>query len=867
MPYLHGIAKNTYTEVPAMISVRAWFINMILSQTVFHGFVTTLVVSCVWLQSANAADNNSFEHVVAPFLKSYCVDCHGGDDPDGERRLDELSGLIGDTNSLVEYQDVLDQLNLDAMPPAEAEQPPLEMQRQVTQWLTGRIAEYHAQHKRTDGETVLRRLNAREYRNTVRDLLHLNMTMFDPTEGFPREQTSEHLDNIGASLVTSGYLLAKYLSAAEQVIDKALFPLERPPEQNWSFHDNLHQQPEIDQVHGKTHNFAHLTLYDVVGADKHEGAYAPLHDFADGVPADGWYEIRFTAEALNRLHPFDDEYLGTDRHELLRLGIVAGNKHAGPLHKPQPLEPLLAEVELQDGSQEVTLRVWLDRGYTPRFTFRNGLIDARNLWNRTIKKYPDQFPEPTRSGIVEARYLAIKHGKFPQIQIDDIVIRGPLIDSWPTASQRALLGDDWEAIVAAGKLSEEQLRKHLARFATRAYRRPVRPAELERLLALVAVRQEAGGSGLEAFADGLKAVLCSPHFLYLNEPPSAVDEAHSNMLDDHALASRLSLFLWSSIPDEELLELANQGKLSSPEELARQAERMLRDPKSDAFVHDFLDSWLTLRELGASPPDRDSFEAFYHYDLGSAMRTETQLFTRHLLDQNLPISNFIDSDFTFVNKQLARHYGLQVSSEERWGNEFRRVALSDGRRGGLLGQASVLTVTANGIDTSPVVRGIWLLENILGTPPSPPPPDVEPLDPDVRGALTIREQLEKHRSVASCYDCHRKIDPPGFALENFDAIGGWRDAYDGRAKIDAAGELPGGKSFSDVRGFKQILLEQQPQFARALVEKLLAYSMGRHLDPLDRPHIDAILAATEVDGYRFRDVVQQIVLSESFRGD
>ncbi len=294
---------------------------------------------------------------------------------------------------------------------------------------------------------------------------------------------------------------------------------------------------------------------------------------------------------------------------------------------------------------------------------------------------------------------------------------------------------------------------------------------------------------------------------------------------------------------------------------------MLQDSKSEAFVRDFLDTWLTLRELGASPPDRDKFGSFYQYDLGTAMRAETQLFTRHVLNENLPIANFIDADFTFVNKPLARHYGLSLPYDEPWGSQFRQVTLNDDRRGGLLGQASVLTVTANGVDTSPVVRGIWLLENILGTPPSPPPPDVEPLDPDVRGAVSIRDQLEKHRNVPSCYDCHRKIDPPGFALESFDAIGAWREKYSNKASIDASGELANGKKFADVSGFKQILLDQQDQFARALVEKLLAYSVGRLLDPLDRPHTDAILAATKPDGYRFRDIVHQVVQSETFCGD
>ena len=258
---------------------------------------------------------------------------------------------------------------------------------------------------------------------------------------------------------------------------------------------------------------------------------------------------------------------------------------------------------------------------------------------------------------------------------------------------------------------------------------------------------------------------------------------------------------------------------------------MLGDPRSAGFIDGFLDSWLALRDLGSMPPDRGKFEDYYRYDLQASMRQETRLFTRHLLDNNLSIANFLDSDFTFVDEPLARHYGLTPPP----GPGFAKVHLSDRRRGGLLGQASVLTVTANGIDTSPVVRGIWLLENILGTPPSPPPPDVEPLDPDVRGATTIREQLEKHRSIATCYECHRKIDPPGFALENFDAIGAWRDRYDpagdGKARpIDPAGQLPDGRAFADVAGLKT-LLGSRARPVRALPDREAAHLLpGPHPD-------------------------------------
>jgi hypothetical protein len=815
-----------------------------------------------------------FDSIVQPFLDSYCVKCHGAKSQKGDRRFDELDGTIADDNTLLDYQDILDLLNLGEMPPEEAKQPTDHARRDVIESLTGSIRAFH-QSRSNRASTVLRRLNGREYRNTVRDLLDLDVTAFDPASAFPRDQTSQHLDNVGEALVTSGHLLARYLEAAEQVVEKAITPIEKPEVQTWSFRDGFHQQPEIDQVHRKTNGYSHMTLYDVVGADKPEGAYGPIHAFADGVPVDGVYELRIRAEAVNRINPYDPEFLGTDPNEPLRLGIVPGDRTVGNLHLPQPNEPLLAEIDLADEPKWYTVRIWLDRGITPRFTFRNGLMDARNLWTRLIKKYRDQFPKDVSSGIVSMRYNAIKHGKLPQIHIDEIEIKGPIYDDWPTASHRDVLGDDWQ-LATTGQLDEGAMRTHLRRFMTRAYRGPVTDGDVDRVMNVIAQRKEAGRTTLQAYSDGLKTVLCSPKFLYLNpdiqdesaeasdaQPSSgtvAAADENPGRLSPVALASRLSYFLWASMPDDELFQLAASGELERPEVLPAQVDRMLESKKSDALVDGFLASWLTLRDLGSMPPDRGDFPDYYHYDLDTAMRRETHLFTRHLIDENLDVGNFLDSDFTFVNKRLGKMYGIEIE-----GGGFQRVSISDPRRGGLLGQASVLTVTANGIDTSPVVRGVWLLENILGTPPSPPPPDVEPLDPDTRGAKTIRDQLAKHRTIASCNDCHQKIDPIGFALENFDAIGQWRDKYARDAAIDASGQLPGGKSFEDIVGFKRVLVEKKELFTRALTEKMLAYAIGRHVQPSDRPAVEQILVALEDKGHGMRDLVQLIVQSEPFR--
>lgn len=836
-----------------------------------HVLVVVLVCSGSWFaplpvhaddavstDQANADQANlapvGFTESVAPFLREFCAECHGPDEQKGDRRFDLLPAEIGEDAALVDYQDIVDQLNLGEMPPEDAAQPSPELRRRVVDWLSASLDRYHEARKGAGGQTVLRRINAREYRNTTRDLLRLNMTMFDPTTRFPRDQVTEHLDNVGEALVTSGHLLARYLDAADQVIVKAIGPESRPSPQTWVFRDGFDQQPEIDQVHRRTNQFNHLTLYDVIGADKHEGAYAPIHAFADGAPIDGIYEIRFQAAAVNRLHPYDPKFLGTDPNEPLRLGIVAGDHSVGSLHLPQPIEPLLAEVELSDETSWYTVRVWLDAGYTPRFTFQNGLMDVRELWSKLIRKYPNDFPKGSEKGIVSARFNAIQHGKLPQIHVYEVEIEGPIVDQWPTASHRVLFGDDASGPLDVLQWDEPTLREHVRRFTSLAYRRPATSDDVDRVMEVIRSRNASGRSPLEAYGDGLKAVLCSPHFLFLEEPGESE-------LSPYALASRLSYFIWSSLPDDELNRLAASGEISSDEVLREQVARMLRDPKSDAFVEGFLGSWLGMRELGATPPDRAAFKDFYHYDLDHAMRRETFLFTRYLLDQNLGARHFLDADFTFVNKPLARHYGIAPPD----GYAFEKVALTDRRRGGLMGQASVLTLTANGIDTSPVVRGVWLLENLLGTPPSPPPPDVEPLDPDVRGAKTIRDQLDKHRSVPSCYDCHRKIDPLGFALENFDPIGRWRDSYPQGAKIDASGELPGGKTFHDIEGLKLILLDQADLFAASLVKKLMAYATGRHIGPADRPELDSILQSTTAADYPLRDLITEVVLSRPFR--
>ncbi|MAM45529.1 MAG: hypothetical protein CMJ91_02435 [Planctomycetes bacterium] len=322
----------------------------------------------------------------------------------------------------------------------------------------------------------------------------------------------------------------------------------------------------------------------------------------------------------------------------------------------------------------------------------------------------------------------------------------------------------------------------------------------------------------------------------------------------------MSYFLWSSPPDETLLKLAAAGKLQPG--LSAQVTRMLADPRSDRFVRHFVRRWLDLDNIGTMPPSEDFLE-YYRDNLETAMRKETETFFRHVLDNNLSLREFLDADYSFLNRELALHYGIEGVE----GNKLQRVSLKGSRRGGLPGHGAFLTASANGVDTSPVVRGIYVLEKLLGYTPPPPPPDVPAIEPDIRGAVTIREQLLKHRESATCAECHRKIDPLGFALENFDAIGGWRDEYEKKNPIDSAGKLPRGDSFRTFPEFRKLLADRQDQFSRCLSEKLMTYALGRELEIGDRPSIDEILA--ELDGKKggLRELIRLVVLSKPFLGN
>jgi hypothetical protein len=399
-------------------------------------------------------------------------------------------------------------------------------------------------------------------------------------------------------------------------------------------------------------------------------------------------------------------------------------------------------------------------------------------------------------------------------------------------------------------------------FADRAFRRPVTHDELMRLFELVLSAEKDGESAEAALQRGLQAVLSSPHFLFRVEQDYGRDASTAPLPDnDFALAARLSYFLWSSMPDEELFRLAGQGALRRRENLQAQVARMLRDPRGRALSENFASQWLQTRKLEAFVPDPVLFPGFDE-SLRSAMLEETRLFCASICEEDRSVLEFLDADYTFVNERLARHYGIPGIV----GDAFRRVSLAGTPRGGVLTQASILAATSNPTRTSPVKRGKWILENLLGTPPSPPPSGVEALkeNTSVGSSGTLRERMERHRTDPSCASCHRRMDPLGFGLENFDVVGGWR-THDGEHPIDPSGRLPGGDAFQGPAELRAALRSRRDAFARCLAEKMLTYALGRGLERADRRAVDRIVVRLDRDGYRFSALVLAIVESAPFQ--
>lgn len=827
---------------------------------------------------------------VTAFIDRRCADCH--DDVEKKGGLDLLSLNFEPANgkNFDTWVKVYDRVLADEMPPRKKPRPEAEELAYFTQSLESALTLAEDVRTTREGRATLRRLNRYEYENTLRDLL--GAPWLQLRDALPEDGESHRYNKIGDSLDVSHVQMARYLSTADRALREVMarqpdrpatpttryFSRQQPSFIDKMKYDVFNTAPEratfpVLGVQGQpavrkeyvayTVGLNDLALRDEEGMGVVASNYEPVEVYFEKfiAPVSGRYRLRFKAYPV---------WVGPGAGEkwfIPDLDNVSAGRRSEPvtIYSETPPRQLrtLGTFDVLPDAPIRELDTWLLAGEIIR-------PDAARLFR-------------SRPGASRWRNpLAEKDGQ-PGVVFSWMEVEGPIYDQWPTPGHRLLFGDlplkkadqaggPGEIISANPNRDATTLLKN---FVTKAYRRPVAAGEVTRFLPVIESALQAGSGFADAMIAGYTAVLCSPGFLYLDEKPGP--------LDDHALASRLSYFLWNTAPDDELLELAAQGNLHEPKVLRAQTDRLLGDPRSRRFVDAFLAYWLQLRKIQVNSPDNDLYPDYYLDDLLiESSEAETQSFFAELLRADLPARNLIDSDFVMANERLAVHYGLPGVE----GVALRRVALpSDSPRGGLMTQASVLKVTANGTTTSPVLRGAWVMERILGQPSPPPPPDIPAIEPDTRGATTIRELLDKHRNQASCAVCHDKIDPPGFALESFDVMGGWRDHYRALGTgepaqglghngqkftfhhaqfVDSSGQLGDGRRFADIRSFKQLLLDDEPQIARNLTRQLTTYATGAPVRFGDRPEIERILRLAAASQYGVRTLVHEVVQSRLF---
>ena len=796
---------------------------------------------------------------VEQFLNRYCLECHDAKVHKGDRNFEQFALPLKTLPAVIEARDIIDQLTLREMPPKKAEQPTDEQRLAAIRALRAATEATQASLQSTGSRTVLRRLSNREYENTLATLFGRRVDTLGLTADFPKEKTTRHLDTIGQSLVTSGFLVDQYFLSANRLVETRL---GKPVTalQTWRFNKNFIQYEELQGSHKGAFNFRYLNLYEQPNTDTRQGGYGHIEDFRQGVPVSGLYDLEVEATALHRDTHYDPAIFGIDLSEPFILGVVPGDITKGHIHYPQAIEPLLASSVVPDNTPtRLKFRVWLEAGQTPRFIFPNGPYESRASVITINKRYEKEFSTPVGSSGVGRSHI-LREGKLPHIRISEIVVQGPVAEPAGGAEEVAVFGP--------GGFQAARAHDQLFAFATKAYRRPLQDADRAPIRKLYEQRLAEQASPRQAALDAVKLILCSPSFLYLSE----VTQENIRRLQPHDLATRLAYALWATPPDETLFASATSGKLTEDAELKKQIDRLLADARLEGFIDGFLDSWLNLRELGGMPPPRETNRAYYAEDLPASMKTEVRLFFREMLKSNRPVTQFLRADHSFIDKKLAKLYDLPEQKNLRLADGFRKVSLQgDPHRGGLLGMAAVLTVSANGVETSPVTRGAWVSENILGIKP-PPPPDIVPaIEPDVSGATTIRERLAKHRNDRACAECHRKIDPLGFSLESFDPVGRWRVNYakpkKGPApKIDSSGEFASGETYRDFVGFRDILHDKREEmFTRHLIRSLLAYSTGRLMEPADEFAVDRIHEKVKQQGLGLRSLVVECLNSDVFR--
>ncbi|TWU17535.1 hypothetical protein Pla52o_50910 [Novipirellula galeiformis] len=788
--------------------------------------------------SVHGADSDASVRVPAAarqLLENSCVDCHADESGDGGFDASTLGADLSNPRTIATWQRVFDRVQLGEMPPRDAETLAPKARKQfleaTSDWITTtQLSEFAAR-----GRVRARRLTTLQLERTLHDLLSIDIPL---AALVPEDPRVDGFTNIASAQAMSHFQLDSHLNIVDAALDEAFARAsteESPHTKTLTAKQIARSNPnqrcrEPEMLDGKAVIWSgNVTFYGRIKSTT--------------APKDGWYRIKVTASAMNK--PKDHGVWCT--------------VHTGFCTSGAPLMSWVGSFEATDEPTERTFEAWIPKGQM--FEIRPG--------DGTLKR--GRF-KGGQVGAGEGTPQNLPGVAFHQIQIEEIhpggdrqavraTLFGDLKLSKQGKSNRLELDKD---------VTRAELHSQLNRFAHHAFRRPVSKLELQPYAELLSSVLENQGNPLEALRSSYRAILCSARFMYLVEPTSTKQENSKPSrapLDDFAIASRLSYFLTGTMPDTELFQLARQHRLRDPKVLVSQIDRLLDNGGQQQFVTDFTAQWLDLVDINFTEPDRKLYPRFDSV-VQNAMLAETHHYIDTLLSKNASVDQLVRSDFTFLNSRLARFYGIDGVT----GDAMQLVKLDKGSsRGGLLAQGSILKVTANGTTTSPVLRGVWVCDRILGQPVPPPPESVPAIEPDIRGAKTIRDQLEMHRNHTECASCHSKIDPPGFALESFDAAGQWRKHYaipgKGNRKgppVDSSYQLSDGRPFDGFNQFRALIASEKKLLARNFAEKLLVYGTGAPIAFADRQTIEQMVDSTSDDNYGMRSLLNAVVLSPLF---